>query len=225
VVIRVTGKADTVLSSKTANTQTELDAVHFELEKSAKSYIDSNPAPKPIHTTNELVSVSGKIDPYFGGWYEVFSQWNLSGTSDFPVRIIGTYALQGLGRQSNMELLAYTEADRITKTNQITSQIQSAIQAQYNSLPKPTYPQNSLIDSGFIAYRGYGYNILTTMNITGNSDYPATVYVRYTTPLGTFTTLIMTAHNAAGLDAVKIERTNDAKSRIDLVLDNDKYAP
>lgn len=82
-----------------------------------------------------------------------------------------------------------------------------------------------MIDSGFTSYRGYGYNILTTMNINGNSDYPATVYVRYTTPTGTYTTATLTANSASELSSVQTERANDAKSRIDLALDNDKYAP
>ncbi len=63
------------------------------------------------------------------------------------------------------------------------------------------------------------------MNINGNSDYPATVYVRYTTPTGDYTTATITANSATELASVQAERINDAKSRIDLILDNDKYAP
>jgi hypothetical protein len=63
------------------------------------------------------------------------------------------------------------------------------------------------------------------MNINGNSDYPATVYVSYTTPTGSDKTATLTANNATELSSVQAERTNDAKSRIDLLLDNDRYSP
>lgn len=90
-----------------------------------------------------------------------------------------------------------------------------------------TSSPNQVIDSGFISYRnGYGYNILTTMNTTGTSDYPASVYVRYTTPFSTNNvTSTISVHNATELTNVQTERANDAKARIDLVLNADQYSP
>jgi hypothetical protein len=104
-------------------------------------------------------------------------------------------------------------------------QIRTTLQNSYNNLPTPTYPKDHLIDSGFISYRsGYGYNILTTMNTTGFSDYPATVRVSYTTPISNNnTTLTLTAKNATELTSIKAERVNSAKARIDLVLNADQY--
>lgn len=48
----------------------------------------------PLHPQNQLISTTGKVENYYGGWYEVYNQWNLSGTSDFPVKIIGNYSTQ-----------------------------------------------------------------------------------------------------------------------------------
>jgi hypothetical protein len=64
------------------------------------------------------------------------------------------------------------------------------------------------------------------MNITGTSDYPATVYVKYTTPLSSSnTTQTLTAKSTAELESIKIERSNQAKTEIDRIIDNDKYPP
>ena len=64
------------------------------------------------------------------------------------------------------------------------------------------------------------------MNITGTSDYPATVYARYTTPLSTNNvTATLTANTASELSSIKLERANDAKAKIDIILASDQYPP
>jgi uncharacterized protein (UPF0333 family) len=64
------------------------------------------------------------------------------------------------------------------------------------------------------------------MNITGTSDYPASVRVSYTTPLSNNnTTLTINANSASELASVQTERINDAKARIDLIVNADQYPP
>ena len=64
------------------------------------------------------------------------------------------------------------------------------------------------------------------MNIDGNSDYPASVRVSYTTPLSSDnTTLSLRANSATELASVQAERIRDAQARIDLTLDADKHGP
>lgn len=122
--------------------------------------------------------------------------------------------------------MAANETERVQKSNQMVANIQSLIQAGYNNTPAPSYPQNSIIDSGAISYRGYSYRVLTTMNLSGTSDYPASVRVSYTTPLsGNNTTLTIQANSATELTSVQADRANDARARIDLILDNDLHAP
>lgn len=123
--------------------------------------------------------------------------------------------------------MAADDAERVQKSNQIISEMQAAIRAGQSATPPPTYPRNHLIDSGFVSYRnGYGYRTLTTMNITGTSDYPATVRVAYTTPLSSNnTTQTLTANNAAELLSIQTERVNEARARIDQVLNADQYPP
>jgi hypothetical protein len=62
------------------------------------------------------------------------------------------------------------------------------------------------------------------MNITGASDFPATVYAKYTTPVSANNvTQTLTANNTTELASIKIERANDAKAKIDLILAADQF--
>jgi hypothetical protein len=195
--------------------------MNTQIEQEGKAYIDADIA--TTHPQNDITSFSGKVDPYYGWWYEVLNQWNLSGTADYPVKIIGTYTIQNKWRQTNIELTATSDADRIAKSNQILSQIQWLIRAWYNSCI-PSYSRWYIIDGGTVAYRWYSYSLFTTMNLDGNCDYPAAVYVRYTTPLSNNNvTLTINARDATELTTVRAERINDAKARIDLIVDNDLY--
>lgn len=96
------------------------------------------------------------------------------------------------------------------------------IKTEHDKIPKPTYPQNTEIkESG--EYRGGSYTLVTVMNINGDMDYPARVYVEYTLPDGTkkMTTRFI-ANDAAELRQVQIDTVASAKSVIDLTLD-DRY--
>lgn len=179
----------------------------------------------PSHPQNQSISITGKVENYYGGWYEVYNQWNLNGTSDFPVKIIGNYSTQSGWRQPNMEQMAYTEAERQSKTTWMVIDVQDLLAADYKKLPPPTYPPNHEIHSGWISYRGYAYDMVTTMNIQGNSDYPASVYANYTTPSGSAKTTSYWAHSAADLPSTQTGVINEAKAHIDLLLDADLYLP
>ncbi len=64
------------------------------------------------------------------------------------------------------------------------------------------------------------------MNISGTSDYPASVRVSYTTPISNSnTTQTINANSAAELSSVQTERINDAKANIDLIVNADQYPP
>jgi hypothetical protein len=199
-----------------------------EFENTIKSIIDKEYEiikPPPIHKQNEQIVYQENKD-YYGGWYSILNQWNLSGTSDYPVKVIGTYAIQNKWRQANIEYTANNETERITLSDKVLADVQSRIQEWYRALPPPNYPPKAIIDSWFIPYKnGYGYNLITTMNINGDADYPATVYVKYTTPSGEKKTATITAKNAAELTQVQNERVNEAKAEIDRVIQNDKYPP
>ncbi len=227
--------------------QLELTNTNIQVETEAKRYIDAdsvvvtNPItppipttpitptptptiPTPTHSQNQSVSYTSRVNNYYGGFYEVFNTYNLDGKSDFPVQISGIYGVQNQGTKTPTIMMAANETERIQKSNQMIINIQNIIQAGYSTLPAPTYPQNYLINSGFISYRGYGYNILTTMNITGTSDYPTSVRVSYTTPLSNNnTTQTINANSASELTSVQTERVNDARARIDLIVNADQY--
>ncbi len=217
--------------STTHTVNTEADRLFFntQLEKSVKEYIDSNntTAVPPTYSQNHSISYTTRMNNYYGGFYEVFNTYNLDGKSDYPVQISGIYGVQNQWTKTPSLVMATNEAERVQKSNQMVSDIRKIIQAWYTPRVLPTFSQNYLIDSGFISYRnGYGYNILTKMNTTGTSDYPASVSVRYTTPLSqNNTTASIATHNASELAKVQTERVNDAKARIDLILSADVYAP
>ncbi len=168
---------------------------------------------------------------YHGGYYEVSNTYNLDGTSDFPVRISGVYKAQDHDVALPAILMAANESERIQKSNQMVADIQKILQSAYKPVPAPTFPLNHLIDSGFIGYRTsngttYGYNILTTMNTTGASDYPARVRVRYNTPVSSSNyTVDVYASNATELSNLQTTKINEAKAQIDIILDTDKYPP
>lgn len=121
--------------------------------------------------------------------------------------------------------MAYTEAERQSKTNWMVSDVQTKLSDDYNKLPPPTYPPNYEMHSGWISYRGYGYDIVTTMNIRGNSDYPANIYASYTTPTGSAKTVLYQVNSAGDLLSVQSVVINEAKAHIDLVVDKDVYPP
>ncbi len=93
--------------------------------------------------------------------------------------------------------------------------------------PVPIFPLNYPVPSSFVSYRGgYGYQLLTTMNISGTSDYPASVRVSYTTPLSNNNTTETTnVSSAAKLATIQAERINEAKASIDLIMNADQFEP
>lgn len=66
---------------------------------------------------------------------------------------------------------------------------------------------------------------MTRMNISGYSDYPASVSATYTTPAGTRNTMSIQARSAAKVSALEIDRALEAKAQIDVALSTDNYAP
>lgn len=63
------------------------------------------------------------------------------------------------------------------------------------------------------------------MNLTGDSDYPAKVYVDYMLPSGQIDrTSAVHANDAQELSNIKAERLQNIQSKIDKALD-DRYAP
>ena len=214
-------------TNRTVNTQSELDFYNQELERSIKEYIDSKNVTPPAHTQNQVTNYIEKVNPYYGGWYQVLNKWNLDGKGDYPVKIIWNYAIQTKGTQTPLEVTATNDADRIAKSNQMILDLQSLIQAAYNDLPKPNYPQNTEIYGDFVPYRnGYGYQVVKTMNLNGNSDYPASIRVEYTTPLSSKNkTATLQAKNAEEMSTIESERILEAKGQIDLIIDADQYPP
>lgn len=179
----------------------------------------------PAHYQNELTSFSnGKVN-YWGGWYEVYNQWNSTGKLDYPVTIVGTYALPNGTRQTNITAIANNDTERVNFSNSMVSRIRSQIESAYYNLPKPTYSQNYIIPSSAIGYRGYTYQIITTMNTSGYSDYPANIYAKYTTPAGSRTTMSMGATSASEVQSLQISSTSEAKAQIDVALGTDTFAP
>ncbi|MBP9812294.1 hypothetical protein KBC86_02850 [Candidatus Gracilibacteria bacterium] len=192
---------------------------------------DTNPSTNPgttpttpTHYQNELINHTTKIN-YLGGWYHVQNQWNTSGTKDFPVTIIGMYATPDGIRQANITSIANNEAERLQFSQAMVGRLKGIIEAKLSNLPKPTYSQNYIIPSNPVAYKGYSYTLITTMNTTGYSDYPASVKVKYTTPNGPKETPVLPAKDPTELAKVQTERTNEAKSQIDMSLGLDDYAP
>ena len=84
------------LRTQTVSTEADRLTLNANFEKAVKEYLDTFKPSPTTHTPNQLISYTGKVDPYYNGWYEVLNQWNLSGTTDFPVKIIGTYSLPTL---------------------------------------------------------------------------------------------------------------------------------
>jgi hypothetical protein len=87
-------------------------------------------------------------------------------------------------RQANITSIANNEAERLQFSQAMVGRLKGIIEAKLSNLPKPTYPQNYIIPSNPVAYKWYSYTLITTMNTTGYSDYPASVKVKYTTPNG-----------------------------------------
>lgn len=138
--------------------------------------------------------------------------------------VTGTYA-DAHGRQPNIVTTASGSSDLSTKLQEIVKKIQDAIRYVWDHLTPPTYAQNTVLDSGFIPYKGYGYHIITTMNTTGASDFPATVTATYTAPSGSHTTTIFTVQNESEMQRVQTERANEVKARIDYQIGQDQYSP
>ncbi len=64
------------------------------------------------------------------------------------------------------------------------------------------------------------------MNISGTSDYPASVRVSYTTPLSNNnTTQTTNVSSAAQLAYVQDVKINEAKTNIDLIMNADQFEP
>ena len=100
--------------------------------------------PAPIHYQNEQVTSITKTD-YLGGWYSLTYIYNLDGTSDFPVKVSGAYAVPNGGRQANKETLIQSEADLAEAAQNIVNTMKEDIKRVYDSIPRPTYPQNTEI--------------------------------------------------------------------------------
>ncbi|GAB0174779.1 MAG: hypothetical protein HHAS10_06580 [Candidatus Altimarinota bacterium] len=184
----------------------------------------TGPNTSPNHYQNEIVDYTAKT-PYLGGWYQVQVQWNLTGKNDFPVTIVGSYATPDGIRQANITATANSEAERLSFSQSMVGKLKSIIDASNANLPKPTYPPNTVLPSNPVSYKGYTYTLITTMNTTGYSDYPASVKVKYTTPNGAKETPTLPAKNISELSVVQNERINEAKSQIDMSLGLDKYPP
>lgn len=155
-----------------------------------------------------------------GTWYRLTHTYNLDGKSDFPVKITGSYALPNAGRQDNIETLVYASSDLASASDAIIAEIKSLIKKAYDAIPKPTYPQNTeLREPG--THRGASYTLITVMNINGDMDYPARVYVEYSLPDGTKkTTTRFIVNDAQELSTVQSDTVNQAKSFIDVALDD-----
>jgi hypothetical protein len=178
----------------------------------------------PTHYQNELTNYTTKTN-YLGGWYQVQNQWNISGNKDFPVTILGMYATPDGIRQANITAIANNETERLSFSQSMVGRLKGIIEAKYNNLPSPTYPQNYVIPSNPVSYKGYSYTLVTTMNTTGFSDFPASVKVKYTTPTGQKETPVLPAKDASELAKVQAERISEAKSQIDMSLWQDNYTP
>jgi hypothetical protein len=216
----------TSINWSTISSAAERDSMNTAFENNIKSLIDTDLNSGNSQYKQNEERIYQENPAYYGGWYKVYYYWNQNGNADYPMKIVGTYAVMNKWRQPNIEYIVYSESERSQVTNTLISDIQSKIQAWYNTTPPPTYPQWFVIDSGFIHYKnGYGYNIFTTMNVNGNADYPATVYALYTSPSGGWYTQTLTAHNPTELTQIQNERANDAKARIDLELQNDNFPP
>ena len=100
--------------------------------------------PAPIHYQNEQVTSITKTD-YLGGWYSLTYIYNLDGTSDFPVKVSGAYAVPNGGRQTNKETLIQSEVDLAEAAQNIVNTMKEDIKRVYDSIPRPTYPQNTEI--------------------------------------------------------------------------------
>ena len=100
--------------------------------------------PAPIHDQHEQVTSITKTD-YLGGWYSLTYIYNLDGTSDFPVKVSGVYAVPNGGRQANKETLIQSEADLAEAAQNIVNTMKEDIKRVYDSIPRPTYPQNTEI--------------------------------------------------------------------------------
>jgi hypothetical protein len=106
--------------------------------------------------------------------------------------------------------------------------MKTAIEREVNTTPAPTYPQNTIVRSSFLTYpagTSYGYEVVTTMNLNGSSDFPARVYVEYRSPLGTTQTQSVRVDNTTELAQTQDERIREARSQIDIAINNDRYAP
>ena len=56
----------------------------------------------PTHFQGEQITHTSRTE-YLGGWYSLTHIYNLDGTSDFPVKVSGAYAIPNGGRQENKE--------------------------------------------------------------------------------------------------------------------------
>jgi hypothetical protein len=128
------------------------------------------------------------------------------------------YATPDGVRQANITAIAQDEAERKAFSQSMIGKLKAIIEARASGLPAPTYPQNHTIVSSPISHRGYTYTLITTMNTTGYSDFPASVKVRYTTPSGPKETPSLPAKDTTELIRVQNERISEAKSQIDMAL-------
>ncbi len=103
--------------------------------------------------------------------------------------------------------------------------MRAALDASYNTAPKPTYAKNQRIDAQWADYRGYRYRTVTLMNTTGYTDYPASVYAEYTLADGTRTTVSLPVKNASELATVQAERATNARALMDIALGVDIFSP
>lgn len=179
----------------------------------------------PTHYKNELTSFTNGRISYKWWWYEVQNQWNPLGTNDYPVAVIWNYALPNGTRQPNIVATANSETERQNFSQSMVSRLKSIIEAIALNLPKPTYPQNYQIPSSPVTYRWQSYTLITIMNTSGISDYPASVKVKYSTPSGMKETLIIMAKSSSELAQIQAERIAEAKSQIDMALGTDAYPP
>lgn len=108
--------------------------------------------PSPTHAQNSIETTYAQTT-YRAGWLQVDNQWNLNGTSDYPVKVIGSYSLPLGGRQVNKEIFAQNANELTSVKNQLIVDMKAAINTEVSAQPKPSFTKNQLVETGNVSYR------------------------------------------------------------------------
>lgn len=108
--------------------------------------------PSPTHAQNSIETTYAQTT-YRAGWLQVDNQWNLNGTSDYPVKVIGSYSLPLGGRQVNKEIFAQNANELTSVKNQLIADMKAAIDTEVSAQPKPNFTKNQLVETGNVSYR------------------------------------------------------------------------